>query len=584
MDYAELAQLYSKLEATSKRLEKTKLLADFLKTVPDSELESVILLLQGKIFPAWDKRTLGVSSKLIVKAIKTATGTQEARIEQLWAQLGDLGLVAQQLLAKKTQAVLASATLSVKDVHETLKRVAQAEGKGSVETKTKLLAKLLTLADAQSTPYIVRTVLENLRVGIAEGILRDAIAWAYLNPPIQDDLTVTDRQAYNRIIERVQSAIDKTNDYALVARAAKQGTLDRITITLGRPLRVMLAQRESSLSAALDRVGRPAQLEYKYDGFRLQCHKEGNAITLFTRRLENVTDQFPDVVAAIREAVKAKNCILDGEAVGIDPHTGTYRPFQNISQRIKRKYHIERLAQELPVELNVFDLLFLNGKPYLNKPLKERRAAIEAIITPLPRRITPATCLVTSSDEAAKKFYQASLKTGNEGVMVKKLDAPYKPGARVGHMVKFKPTMDTLDLTIVGAEWGQGKRSGWLTSFTLACQDEEGNLLTVGKVGTGLKELEEEAHEGSNDTSQEDLTFPSITKRLKPLIIKTEGRDVEIKPDIVVEVKFEEIQKSPSYTSGYALRFPRLVRIREDRDLSDISTIAEIEQLFASQR
>ena len=323
---------------------------------------------------------------------------------------------------------------------------------------------------------------------------------------------------------------------------------------------------------AFERVGKPCAFEYKYDGFRLQIHKNNNKIKLFTRRLEDVTPQFPDVVEVINDHIKANNFILDSEIIGIDPKTKKWLPFQSISQRIKRKYDIETIKKTVPVIVNLFDAIMLNDKNLLKIAFKDRRKALEKVTKQSKNKIELAAQLVTDGRKEAEDFYAEALKKGNEGVMVKNLEAPYKPGSRVGYGVKVKPVMETLDLVIVGAEWGEGKRSSWLSSFTIACQDN-GEFLEIGKVGTGIKEK-----------SEEGTSFEELTKLLKPLIINEKGKSIFVKPKIIIEINYEKIQKSPTYSSGYALRFPRLVKLRIDKGLHDVSDIEFIEQLYFSQR
>ncbi len=585
MRYASLVSVYRRVESTSKRLEKTHVLASFLKEVPAAELETVILLLQGRLFPPWDPRTLGFSTALAVKAIAVASGETERKVTSLWKKEGDLGKVAGLLVGKKKQATLVTKELDAKDVFLTLQKFPGMEGKGSVDLKVKSLAALLGHASAEEARFLIRTVLETLRVGIAEGTLRDAICWAYLNPEMNYNMEKNDiefpdengREAYNALIAAVQQAYDRCNDYAAVAKAAKSGVaaLRGISLELGVPIRVMLAQKEQSVEAGMDRVGRPAALEYKYDGFRMQVHKERDAITIFTRRLENVTQQFPEVVDAAKEHVEAETAILDCEAVGFDPATGKYTPFQHIGQRIRRKYDIDKLREQLPVELNVFDLLYLDGEELLDTGFEKRRELLERILRrPLLKRIKLSTLLLTGSTAEAERFYKESLAAGNEGIMCKSLSGKYQPGGRVGHMVKVKPVLDTMDLVIVAAEWGEGKRSGWLTSFTVACRDETGEFLAIGKVGTGLKELEREG----------GVTFQQVTDLLRPAIVAEHGREVTFDPALVLELAFEEIQRSPAYASGYALRFPRVVNLRDDRSPEDITTLDEVRRAFEHQR
>ncbi len=584
MEYSKLIELYEKLESNTKRLAKTYEISELLKKVPSDDLPRIILLVQGKIFPPWDERKIGVASRLIMKAVSIAAGIDAKKVEDEWRKTGDLGDAAKNLVGKKKQATLFSATLTVKKVFENIQKVAGIGGKGAVDRKLDLIKELLTSAKPNEAKYIVRLVLEDLRVGVGDGTLRDAVVWAFFGKEIdmkydreKNEIVLKGREEYNKYIEAVQSAFDVTNDFSVVASAIKKGglkELGKIKLHVGVPLKVMLYPKAKDIEDAFSIVGKPAAFEYKYDGFRMQVHKEKGKIEIFTRRLENVTKQFPEIVEHVKKNVKGGSFVLDSEAVGFSPKTGKYKPFQEMSQRIKRKYDIEKMAKELPVELNVFDIVSYEGKNLIKEHFLERRKIIEKIINHAPKKIVIAEQLITDDAKKAEKFYQESLKKGNEGVMVKNLKGIYKPGSRVGYGVKVKPTMDSLDLVIVGAEWGTGKRAGWLSSFVLACVDEDGDYLEIGKVGTGMKEKEDE----------EGVKFEEMTKLLKPLIISEKGREVKIKPKIVIEVDYEEIQKSPTYASGYALRFPRVVKIRDDRRPEEINTLSEVEDLYYGQK
>jgi len=580
MKYEELVEIYEKLESTTKRLEKTFIISKFLKKISKEDLSVNVLLIQGKVFPNWDERKIGVASRLILKAINKATGISPNDVEKEWKRLGDLGDVAEKLTERKKQVTLFSRELTVKKVFDNVRKLAELEGSGSVDRKMQLIAELLTSAKPLEAKYIVRFVLEELRIGVGEGSFRDAIAWAFLYDKInyneeEKSINPEDREDYNKYVGGVQHAFDVTNDFSVVAEKAKTGGLKELSsmgISLGKPLKVMLALKVNDVKDGFERCGKPCDIEYKLDGFRIQAHKNKDGIKLFTRRLDNVTDQFPDIVKYVKEHVKADEFILDSEAVGYDPKTGKYLPFQNVSQRIKRKYDIEDTAKKFPVELNVFDILYHNGKNLIKEDFIERRKILEKIISNKVKEIVVVKNKITDNEKEVEKFYKESLAAGNEGIMFKKLDAPYKPGARVGHMVKMKPVMDNLDLVIVGAEWGSGKRAKWLSSFTLACKDD-GNYLEIGKMGTGIKEKEEEG-----------VSFEQLTQELRSLIISEKGREVKVKPKIVLEVSYEEIQKSPTYGSGYALRFPRLVNIRLDRKASDISTLDMVEDYYHNQK
>ena len=576
MEYKKLVEVYEKLEATTKRLQKTAIIAEFLGKVSAEEAPRVVLLLEGKVFPDWNESKLGVASKIVVKALSSATGISPDKVENEWRKMGDLGNVAENLIAKKKQSTLSHSELKVAKVFDNIQKLASLTGEGTVERKISLITELLSSSTPKEARYIIRTILEEMRVGVGAGAMRDAIIWSNFAKEIGlEETEITDREKYNEISGIVQHAYDMTNDFGEVAKIAKSkgiSGLKNVGLSVGRPLKVMLAIKVKDIEGGFERCGKPCMFEYKYDGFRIQCHKAGKNITLYTRRLENVTNQFPDVVEYLRKHVKGDSYILDSEAVGIDKN-GKYLPFQSISQRIRRKYNIEEMSRKFPVELNVFDIISYNNENCLNVPFEKRRKLLEKIISPLKGRIVVSRGLVTDSEKEAERFYKSSLSDGNEGLMIKKLDAPYQPGARVGFMVKLKPTMETLDLVIIGAEWGEGKRSSWLSSFTLACRDDGGNYLEVGKVGTGIKEKEEEG-----------VSFAQLTRLLKPIILSQKGREVTVKPKVVVEITYEEIQKSPTYTSGYALRFPRVVRLREERSAEDVSTLDMVEKLYREQK
>lgn len=553
MKYLALAQTYEQLAATNRRLEKTDILTTLLNETPSEDLPQITLLIQGKVFPAHDDRKIGIAAKLVQKALNLATGTPTEKIIQLHKKLGDLGDVAKEVTKTKQQATLFSQELTVKKVFENIQKLTTIEGAGSVDTKLKTIAELLTSAKPLEAKFIARTLLEDLRVGVGDGTLRDAIANTFLEGNV----------------EPIQRALDLTNDFGQVAIAAKKGIkeLEKIKLTAQTPIKLMLFQKAKGFDDALETVGVPCAIEYKYDGFRVQIHKKENEINLYTRGLEEVTKQFPDVVQAA-QSIKAKNAIIDAEIIGIKSD-GNYLPFQQISQRIRRKHDIEELVKKLPVVIRAFDIMEVDGQNLLQIPFKERRSHLEKIL-PKTKSFHPAEQLLTSSPKEAAQFYQQALVKGNEGVMVKKLDAPYKPGSRVGSGLKIKPTMETLDLAIVKAEWGEGKRSQWLSSFTLACEDN-GDFKEIGKVGTGFKEKDEEG-----------LSFNQLTKLLKPLITKETGKTVQVKPKIILEIEYEEIQSSPSYESGFALRFPRVIRLREDKD--EVSTLELVEQLYDEQK
>lgn len=551
MKYSQLVSVYCKLEGTTKRLEMTDIVADSLKIVPENYLPTVVLFLQGKIFPSWSDKELGIANKLIIKAISDVSGAGEKEISNKIRETGDTGLAAEELLKNKTQSSLFTQELTLDKVCENLDKISEFSGKGTTKKKLKYIEELLSFATPTEGKYIIRLILEELRLGVGEGIIRDAIAQAY--------------GVDAKLVDRGYSLISDIGEVAKIAKLKGNEGLENITIETGIPMKVMLSQKADSIEDAISDFGKCA-FEIKYDGLRIVIHKNNDEIKLFTRRLENVTKQFPEIVDSARENINADSAIVEGEAVAILGGTEgrTPRPFQDLSRRIKRKYDIHEMVEKIPVEINLFDVVYLDGKSLINEKFKKRREILERIINET-ETFRLAEQVITDNSKEAEDFYKYSLSLGHEGVMVKNLSAPYQPGSRVGYMYKIKPVMETLDLVIVGATWGEGRRANWLASFLLGTREPEtGKFLTIGRMGTGFT----------------DEQFKEMTEKLKPLITEEIGKEVKVKPKIVVEVAYEEIQKSPTYESGYALRFPRLVNFREDKGAEDADSVERVEGLM----
>ncbi len=553
MKYSRLCKVYQNLEKNSSRLKKISILSKFLKNLKKSESE-IIYLLQGRVFPDYIRKELGISNKLMKKALGKL-GLNNEKITKLWKEEGDLGTVAEKIVKKKSQKTLSNKKLTAEKVLGNIKKIAEEGGKGSESRKISLISELLTSASSLEARYVVRTILHDLRIGVGSGTIRDSIVKACFKKKKK---------------KLVQEAYDKTADFSLVFEKAKKGekALKNLELTPGKPVKVMLFKKEETIEDGFKRVGKPALIEYKYDGFRMMINKNKEEIKIFTRRLEEVTKQFPEVVEYVKKYFKGKSFILDAEAVGYDPKDKEYKPFQEISQRIKRKYDIEKLREKLPVEINVFDIIYHNGKSLLKKPLKERRKIIEKNIKTKKWKIRPSKALKTKNKKKAEKFYKKALEEGEEGIMMKNLEAVYKPGSRVGYGIKIKPGENEFDLVITGADYGTGKRAGWLTSFYISCRKKD-KLLEVGKVSTGLKEKKEQG-----------LSYKEMTEKLKEIEKETKGRHMEVKPEIVVTVTYQNIQKSPKYSSGFALRFPRFTKLRPDKDIDEIATIKEVKKEY----
>jgi DNA ligase-1 len=571
MLYSKLVEVYGQLEKTSARLAKTDAVAKLMKESDPENLPRIVLLLQGKVFPSWSEQDIGIADKMVIKIVSTATGFPGAEVVKGFKETGDLGLTVEGLMKRKKQQTLGAKHIDVEKVFENMKKLATVEGKGSQEIKINIVKELIMHSSPEEAKYIVRTALGQLRVGVAEGVVRDAIAKAFF--PDKEG------EEKKEVIKAIEWTWFLRPDYAEVACLAKEKGLDglkKATLELGKPFHVLLAEKSPSLKDALESYEN-AQIEVKFDGARIQAHKDGEKVWLFTRRLENVTTQFPDLVEMVKTGVNAKKCIVEGEAMAINPKTGKPMSFQTLSQRIHRKYDIDRMTKEIPVQVNWFDIVYLEGQLLFDKTFRERRRLLESVIKTAPGKFQLSEPLLTKDLHKAEKFYQDALYAGQEGVMVKNLDATYQPGKRVaGGWLKVKPIMETLDLVITGAQWGTGKRAGWMGSFMLACRDQaSGEFLECGMMGTGVKEKK---------TADTDITFKDLTEMLRPDIMSEKGNTVKIKPKIVLEIAYEEIQKSPNYESGYALRFPRLVRLRPDKSPEDAEDMDRISKLYAQQK
>jgi DNA ligase-1 len=561
--FREFAQACKEIELTSGSLDMTALVADFFNSVTLEELPVVVHFVMGEIFPAWSSDEVGVGAGILYSALAACAGISVDDIENIVRDTGDIGKTAVLALSKKPreQPSLFSfdkdvynntQDLSILEVFERFRDISKVSGKGSQTSKIKNLQYLLNSASSDEVGYISLLAIEELRIGVGEGIVRDAIGKAFDVPS-----------------EDVERGFMLTNDMGLVALAAKQGGADAVCglgLELNRPIKLMLAQITPSLEAALSDMDEAA-IEWKFDGARVQIHKDGDDIVLYSRRLENITQSLPDIVEAVRQHVHVDTAILDGEAVAIDAD-GRPRPFQDILKRFRRKYDVNLTAKEIPLTLNLFDIMYLDGESLINRPLIERRELLKSSVEN-DSSIRVDDQIVTKDLEKINQIYIEALKGGHEGIMIKNPLSPYSPGKRGKNWLKKKPVMETLDLIVIGAEWGYGRRTSFMGSYALACHDPDtGRFLPVGKVATGFS----------------DEQLADLTNIFSELIVVESGKEIELKPHVVFEVAFEEIQKSSNYESGYALRFPRLVNVRDDKSVEDVETIGRIEAMYRLQR
>ncbi len=552
MLFRELADVFERLRKTQSRLEKTAIIADFIKGVPADDLPVVVTFLTGRVFPLWDERKVGIASQTIIKVISTITYNSESKVVDSYKHTGHLGVTAEEMFQKRKQTMFFEADeISVRDVYDTFVEIARLSGAGSATKKQKVLIGLLHRATPKEAEYIISLAMEYVLSGAKEGVMEDAIAKASGVPA--------------ELVRRANMLTSDLGETAKVAMLEGEEGLKKISIRPMRPVRPMLAQNVASIQEALDAMGGKADFETKYDGARLQIHKLGNEIKLYSRRLENLTGALPEIIKYVSQSVKADSAILDSECIATDPKTGRPVPFQNILTRLRRIYKVEETQKLFPLYLRPFDILYVDGESTIDLPFMERRRLLEQNVVPLDETCKPATAVITDKVEAAQELFKESLKSGNEGLMAKDLNATYTPGMRGRKMVKIKEVLDTLDLAIVSSEWGHGRKAGWLTSFEVAAYDEDTDQYVVlGKVASGFS----------------DEQLQEMTERLKPLITAEHGRIVDVKPDVIVEVKFQEIQKSPIYSSGYALRFPRLVRVRDDLSPEEVNSYARVQNIY----
>jgi DNA ligase-1 len=580
MDYAVIAEAYEKIEATSKRLEMTDLLVDLLKKTPKDVISKVVYLTQGKLYPDFLGVEMGVAEKLAIRALARASGQSESLIESELQKSGDIGETAQKLLAKRKQSTFFNLKLTVERVYETLDKLAKTSGSGAVDTKMAMLCGLLTDASPNEAKWIIRTVTGNLRLGIADMTVLDALAIAYAGGKESREL--------------VERAYNISSDLGRVANVVVEQGLDGIKkfqVMVFEPIRPMLAERLASPEEILEKLGGKCAAEYKYDGERVQAHKKDGKVILYSRRLENISSQYPDAVDLIKEKIGAKEAILEAECVAMDLDTGDMRPFQELMHR-RRKYGVEEAISQYPISLFPFDLLYVDGKDLTQKPLRERRRELQQIVKETDR-VTPAIQKIVKNPKELEDFFEEAIEKGCEGLMCKSVaaDSPYQAGSRGWLWIKYKrdyksEMTDTVDLVVVGAFHGRGKRVGTYGALLLATYNDEADTFeTVTKCGTGFTDKDLIT---LRDTLAKHL-IPRKNSRVQSML----EADVWFEPNLVLEILGAEITLSPIHTcamdsirkgSALAIRFPRFTgKYRTDKAPEDATTSQEIVEMYRAQ-
>ena len=579
LKYIKLVEFYEKIEQTTKRLAMTDYLVRLFKETPKEIIDKVVYLTQGKIYPDFIELELGIAEKMAIRAIANATGATTKDVEEDFKKTGDLGLTAENFIKRKRQLTLFTKPLTVDYVYSVFDKIAKATGEGSQDLKIRLLSGLLTNAQPKEGKYIVRTVTGRLRLGIADMTILDALAIAF-----------TGSKENRPLLER---AYNLCSDLGEVAKAIAEGGLEGVKqfkIRVGRPIRPMLAQRLATPEEILEKLSGKAACEWKFDGERVQIHKDGSQVQLFSRRLENITEQYPDVQEYVREHIKANEVIIEGEIVAIDPETEELRPFQELMHR-RRKYEIEKAIEMYPVNVYLFDLLYVDGEDYTTKPYTERRKRLKEIVEENHIKIAPA--IVTSDVKEIEKFFEEAIENGCEGLMLKsvKSDSIYQAGARGWLWIKLKRSyqskmVEPIDVVIVGAFAGKGKRAGTYGALLAAVYNKEKDVFeTICKVGSGFTDEDLENLPKILEEYKIDHCHPRVISKLEP--------DFWFVPAKVIEIIGDELTLSPVHTcawgvvkeeAGIAVRFPRFTgRWRDDKAPEDATSTQEIIDMYRAQ-
>ncbi len=574
MTFKDLSDFFEKLESTSSRLALIDILAELFSQVQDDEVGKVSYLLQGRIAPFYEATELGMAEKNVASSIARAYEVDREEILKIYGQLGDLGLVAYKL-ANEQRAT--SNQLTINEVFEQLTKIAKFSGDGTVENKVSALTSLLQKMDGVEAKHLVRIPIGASRLGIGDPTILDAFAKLKLGDKSQ------------RV--HLEGAYNKISDLGVIGETLwKHGlkAVEKLDVTVGRPLRSQLTERISDIPTILEKYGGSAHIQYKYDGFRVQIHKDGKNVRLFSRNLEETTHFMPDIIAGVLKQVKAHSAIFDSEALAYNPESEEFLPFQETTKR-RRKHGIEEAALALPLKAFVFDIIYLNGKSLVDTPLHERVKLLKKEITG-DEVLIPEEGEITDSADRIKVLFDDALTKGLEGLIVKRPDSLYEAGARNFNWIKLKRNSvgelkDTIDVVILGYIYGRGKRAEFGAGALLVgvYDKDKDEFVTVSKIGTGLTDDEwREIHKRA-DKIKVDQKPARVNAILQP--------SVWIAPEIVIEVVADEITKSPIHTAGktdsepgFALRFPRLVKFREaDKTAEDATTVKELIRMYVQQ-
>jgi DNA ligase-1 len=586
MEFKVIADYFDKLEKISSRIQLTATLADLFKNTDKNVIDKVVYLIQGKLWPDFTGQPeIGIGEKFLIKAISIATSAKEEEIEREFKNLGDLGQVTFNLKQNtQNSSILSyfgsqiSQGLTVEEAYDDLVKIATSQGEGSRDIKIRLLAGLLKKASPLEAKYLVRFVDGRLRVGIGDATVLDALA-----------ITFGGGQNFRPLIER---AYNLRADLGNIAKVLVENGIEAIKTIKpqpGIPIRPMLAERLSDPQEMMEKMNNIALVDYKYDGERAQIHKSKDKISIFSRRLENITNQYPDVVEYVTNFIRGEEFIVEGEVIPVDPESGEMRPFQELMHR-KRKSDIHEAIKEYPVNVFLFDLMYYEGEDYTVRPLPERRKKLESILSDNDK-IHIATHIIVDNIDKLKEFFYQAISEGAEGVMLKSIsnDSIYQAGSRGWLWIKFKrdyqsEMADTVDLVLVGAFYGKGKKGGKYSSFLMAAYNPDKDVFeTVCKVASGFTDEELDNLQRKIEDLKRSDKHPRVDSEMIP--------DVWVTPSLVAEIIGAEITISPLHTcckdsyekGGLSVRFPRFIRWRPDKSPEDATTSKEIYEMYNSQ-
>jgi len=517
--FSTFAETCKALESTPKRTEKVKILADFLKSLQEDEIIPAITFLTGRPFPESDERVLDIG--------------------------GQMGW---EIKPKAGQSTLVSKPVTILDIYETFNQISKASGSGARLRKKTVLDTLISRLPEFEADYLLRIIFGEMRIGAVEGVVLEAIAFA--------------TQIQLELVRRAYMFLGNLGDVAKICLTRGKAAVQALSVELFVPIKPMLAETAQDVKEVFKEHGGISAFEYKYDGARVQIHRKNEKIRVFSRRLTDVTSSLPDIVQIVKDRILCPEFLIEGEVIAVG-HSGRPIPFQDLMRRFRRVHEVQSMVMEVPLRLFLFDIIYLNGKMQIDLPYDERWTQLKELVQP----DLLATRSVTRDIDEAQRMMESSIMSGHEGLMAKALMSKYTPGVRGKNWFKVKP-VNTVDLVIVAADWGSGRRREWLSNYHLAVRDEQsGEYLVVGKTFKGLTDDE----------------FSTVTKRLLRLKTRDSGYTVLVRPSIVVEVAFNEIQRSPHYKSKFALRFARITRFRDDKRPEDVDTILGLEHLYENQ-